>query len=218
MIDQIMIDHRRFPMTSNGSLATRLKKETASLHLSVEEQLDLPDSVRTKAEYADLLRRLLIFHGAFEAALAFPKWSGEWSRIGITLGDHTRSPELIHDFAYFNQATGLREVPEEVSLSFTTFAQALGGLYVIEGSSLGGKILAPLFRAHLGEIPTRYYESYGRNHPQPWRSVQSALARFEQEYEDADEVIIGAAVTFRTFGRHLAVSRRQTSEPLNNLV
>ena len=191
-------------MTSRGTLAVRLKVETAPLHRSVEQQVGLPDSVRTKEEYVELLQRLLTFHRAFEAAMAVPIWSEGWSRIGITLGDHCRSPDLMDDLAYFDQTTESQEEAEHVSPIFTSFAEALGGLYVIEGSSLGGKILAPLFRAHLGEIPTRYYESDGRNHPQHWRSVQSALTRFEQENEDADEVIIGAALTFRSFGNHLA--------------
>lgn len=191
-------------MTSKGTLADRLKVETAPLHLSVEQQVRLPDSVRTKAEYGELLQRLLTFHRAFEVALGVPIWSEEWIRIGITLGDHTRSTDLMDDLAYFDKMTVSQEEAEQVSPIFNSFAEAVGGLYVIEGSSLGGKILAPLFRAHLGEIPTRYYENYGRDHPQPWRSVQSALARFEKEYEDTDEVITGAAVTFRRFGNHLA--------------
>ena len=194
-------------MTARGELATRLKVETAPLHLSVEHQVGLPDSVRTKTEYRELLQRLLTFHRAFEVALAEPIWSEGWSRIGITLGDHSRSPNLIDDLAYFDQRSGVCQEEEQVSPVFATFAEALGGLYVIEGSSLGGKILAPLFRAHLGEIPTRYYESFGRNHPQPWRSVQSALARFEQEYDDGDEVILGATATFRSFGNYLTLSR-----------
>ena len=199
-------------MTANCALAARLKQETASLHRCVEEKVGLPGSVRTRTEYGELLQRLLTFHLAFGATLATPIWIEEWRRTGITLGDHDRSPNLIDDLAHLNQSAKTHDEAEQVSPKFTSFAEALGGLYVIEGSSLGGKILAPAFRTHLGNVPTRYFESYGREFPLPWRSVQSALTRFEPGHVLADQVIFGATSTFSSFGNYLAAPLWQESD------
>ena len=177
------------------------------MHRLAEEKVGLPDSVRTQGDYVALLKRLLTFHRSFEQAIANPIWAEEWNRIGINLGEHSRATLLLDDLSSLSQVNGWQGVEVEASSGFATFAEALGGLYVIEGSSLGGKVLAPLFRARLGEIPTRFYESYGRNHPQPWRNLQTALNRFEENAGNCDEIIAGAAATFNSFGNFLAAPR-----------
>ena len=177
------------------------------MHRLAEEKVGLPDSVRTRADYAALLQRLLTFHRSFEDAIANPIWSEQWNRIDINLGEHSRIALLMDVLSSLSQTNGWQGVEVEAPPGFATFAEALGGLYVIEGSSLGGEVLAPLFRERLGEIPTRFYESYGRNHPQPWRNLQTALTRFEEDAGNCDEIIAGAAATFKFFGNFLAAPR-----------
>jgi len=193
-------------VAANSALAARLKSETAALHLSTEQLVGLPHSVRTRGDYFNLLIRLLAFHHAFEASMRRSIWSSQWSAIGITLSEHDRSPLLVDDLLHLDAPTTpeVAEVPE-----FATFAQALGGLYVIEGSALGGRVLGPAFRSYLGELPSRFYDSEGRNHPHPWRSVQAALTRFDERGGNGDEVLLGAAATFNKFGNHCAASRWQ---------
>lgn len=204
------IGHRRYSLNPAITLAARLKAETAPLHRTAEAKVGLPDSVRTKADYAALLRRLLAFHTSFERTLSDPLWGDKWKRIGITPEDHSRSPALIKDLSDLESRENPHE-SESPTILYPSFAQALGGLYVIEGSSLGGKVLTPLFRALLGEIPTHFFEGYGRGDPEPWRSVQAALNRFQEDAGDADEVVAGAEATFESFGNFLAAPRWQSS-------
>lgn len=193
-------------MSAGNALAARLRSETAALHVRVEQEVGLPDSVHSRADYAALLGRLLVFHRSFENSSSQSEWSEEWATVGITLPDHERSGLLVDDLS----GLGERASPEAAVLPEpTSFAQALGGLYVMEGSSLGGRALAPAFRATLGDIPTRFYDSDGRNHPHPWRSVKAALTRFDDLAGDTDDVVSGAAAMFASFGNYLASSRWQ---------
>ena len=85
-----------------------------------------------------------------------------------------------------------------------TWGAGLGSLYVLEGSSIGGRVLGPAIRAALGPVPTSFLDGAGRGEPHPWRSVARALARFEGDGGDGDEVLLGARQTFVAFGDHIA--------------
>ena len=195
-------------MMSGDYLATRLKNETQVLHVAVEQELGLPDSIRTREEYAAFLSRLLKFHQTFEANIESAKWSSDWINVEIAPAEHVRSDLIQDDLLKLGAEIDFRRVN---IFEYPTFAQALGGLYVVEGSSLGGRVIAPILNRHLKSIPTRFFESDGRNHPQPWRSVKSALARAELLGMNSEEIIQGAAVTFENFGQYLTASRWQLS-------
>jgi heme oxygenase len=89
------------------------------------------------------------------------------------------------------------------TLRLTSFGHALGCLYVLEGSSLGGRIVAGVIRSAIGEVPTTFFDGACRNHPAPWRAVSAALRRFEA-YGTPGDVLVGARETFLAFGGHLA--------------
>lgn len=183
------------------SLRQRLRHGTAVLHREVELAVDLPASVRTRDDYAALLSRLHGFHAPLERQLAASPWSEHWRAVGVDLERHRRSHLLAADL----QGMGA-PVPAQGStpLSIGSFGEALGCLYVLEGSSLGGRVLGPAIRATLGPVPTAFFDSDGRGHPSPWRSLQEALRRFDAGRNGADDVLLGARSTFVAFGRHVA--------------
>lgn len=162
---------------------------------------DLPGSISTREDYIELLLRLHSFHSAVEERLANRAWAAEWSELGIALPAHRRAHLLSADLK------SLGAVPEKATVwlpGLSNVAQALGCLYVVEGSSLGGRVLAPAFRASLGDVPTGFFDSDERLHPHPWRSVVAALPRVDVSAGSAEDVIFGAQGTFLAFGRHLA--------------
>lgn len=182
-------------------LRERVRRETSALHRNVEEATDLPGSVATREDYVHLVRRLHGFHTAVEEQLADPLLARGWLDVGIALPAHRRSHLLAVDL----DALGV--FPEETAVhlpSLVGIGEALGCLYVVEGSALGGRVLGPAFRTALGDVPTSFFDSDGRMHPHPWRSVLAALGVFEAAGGSAGEVVSGAQETFRAFGNHLA--------------
>jgi heme oxygenase len=182
-------------------LRERVRRETSGLHRVVEEATGLPGSIATREDYVRLMRRLHGFHTAVEEQLADPLLAHGWLEVGIVVPAHRRSHLLARDL------DDLGAVPEEAAVRLprlTGLGQALGCLYVVEGSALGGRVLAPAFRSALGDVPTGFFNSDGRMHPHPWRSVLAALGTFEAAGGRAGDVVSGAEATFRVFGNHLA--------------
>ena len=186
-----------------ADLPARLRDETSDLHHAVELRIGLPDAVRTRGDYGRLLTRLLAVHSAIETRLDAPIWSGQWRRTGLELIDHHRAYLLREDLKNLGSASIPRPVP---SPELTTFGQALGCLYVVEGSAVGGRILAPAIQTILGRVPTAFLDGETRGHPHPWQAMLQALRRFEDDHGDGEEVILGARVTFRMFSENVARS------------
>lgn len=199
-------------------LRHRLRRETSDLHHAVEVAVDLPRSVRTPGDYADLLGRLHRFHAAVEVRLARPSWRDGWPGVGIDLARHRRSSLLALDLRRLGpvadapraalRRTEARDAPDLPGVPEpSTFGEALGCLYVLEGSSLGGRVIGPAVRQAVGDVPTAFFDSAGRGHPSPWRALQQGLHRYEAAHGDPDDVIGGARAAFVAFGRQVAGGR-----------
>ena len=182
------------------NLAARLRSETADLHEAVEEAAGLPQSVRSRGDYSALLTRLHRFHVSAESALRDTVWSQRWPELGIDLTRHRRSGLLCDDLTAMGAPVPLPIEPAPFNIS--TFAAALGCLYVLEGSALGGRVIAPAIRHQLGDVSTTFFDSAGRDHPSPWRDVRRALQRYGQS-EHHDDVVNGARATFIAFQTHV---------------
>jgi heme oxygenase len=189
-------------MPQSESLTARLRKETADLHAAVEEVACLPHSVRSRADYSAVLTALLGFHVSVESALNNRGWTRKWAELGIVLTRHHRSALLADDLTAMGAPVTLPVEP--APLSVTTFPAALGCLYVVEGSALGGQVIAPVIRHQLGAVPTSFFDSAGRDHPSPWRDLKNALQQYGESEPDHDAVIEGARATFMGFQTHLA--------------
>lgn len=196
---------RRTRTTENEGLPARLRRETASLHARVEAATGLPGSIRTREEYTVLLRRLHGFHSAVEARLARHDWSEQWAGLGIDLAGHRRSDLLASDLEALEAPVPDRA---EALAGVDSFPGALGCLYVTEGSSLGGRILGPAIRSAIGDVPTAFFDSAGREHPSPWRTLTQALRRYGDGNGggDANAVVEGARITFLAFEKQVAVA------------
>jgi len=183
-------------------LAARLRSETADLHGATEATVGIPDAVRTVDDYAMLLRSSRSFYAGAADALADARWRQPWTRLGVRLEAHTRLALIDDDLAALGQTKPA--IPPH-RLASGSFAEVLGLLYVVEGSALGGHLIAPAIVAAIGPVPTSFYLGRGRDHPRPWRRVLSALAEFDRTEVETDpglanEVVRGARRAFLAFG------------------
>lgn len=89
---------------------------------------------------------------------------------------------------------------KEISTGF-----ALGIMYVVEGSSLGGRVILKNITAalgHDGEKGATYFAGYGGQTGSTWRTFLSALTDYESENNAGDEIIAGANYTFNAINAH----------------
>ena len=181
------------PLTMNAlPLSATVKDSTKTLHEEVE-QLLLPQlmGIRHRDDYAVVLK---MFYGFFHPLeTKFPLF------ITVTdlpdLSERRKASSVLLDL----QAIGHSN--EQVSLcsslpKIENPAQAFGVLYVLEGSTLGGKMIAKMLRKNnASAIPDgalNFFSGYGENTGHKWKTFLQALNSQRQP----DEVISAANDTF----------------------
>lgn len=178
-------------------LHARLKAETSAAHARLETDLGL---MRPQLSLADYLRVLQGFHG-FHAA-AEPALVRRLENPGF-LDDRRKLAWLEHDLRHFGARGGepwaaAAEIPRDEP-------GAMGMLYVIEGSTLGGQVVSRHLARTLGVSAGqggRYFASYGQQVGSRWRAFLDVLASPALAAQ-ADAVVLAARATFDLLTLHL---------------
>ncbi|MBA1155037.1 biliverdin-producing heme oxygenase [Microvirga mediterraneensis] len=172
------------------TLLERLKIETRDAHDRIEAAMDLDGRISSREAYRDLLIRFHGFHAAWEseAAERAPDRAFFESRCKTRL--LARDLEALglksDDIMGLPQCRPLMPLPAPEAV--------LGSMYVVEGSTLGGAIIAREVENRLGltaETGCAYFRSYGRNVAAMWKSFGAVL--LEASSPEADDLIVGAA-------------------------
>jgi len=87
----------------------------------------------------------------------------------------------------------------------TNIPSAIGAMYVMEGSTLGGTIIAGMLAKHAGieSKALQFFNGYGDNNKTMWDTFTNAMNKLSPEMEK--EVIETANITFQQFGRWIDV-------------
>ncbi|MBN6152771.1 biliverdin-producing heme oxygenase [Xanthomonas sp. AmX2] len=194
-------------MTSStaGSAAppvSRLLREATHDQHQAVEQLPamrlLAQGRVSAAQYVDVLRRhhrVLAGwerqHAAWLATLA----DGDWHYL-------PRTPLLARDLAALRAAPA----PAQAAPDAPDPAHRWGMLYVIEGSRLGGRVIARQLRAVLAELaPALSYFELGHADTASWRRFQQRLERALPGASQRQAAVDGARAMFAHFHTHLAL-------------
>lgn len=179
-----------------------LKDATRDLHARVEAAVDLPAQTRTLDRYRDLLAAFFGLHEPLEQRLA----GLPWHEAGLDLDARRKSPLLRTDLRALGvDAAAVRPCPTLPPTG--TLAAGLGCLYVLEGSTLGGQLVAREVEASLG-IDARsggaFFRSYGPDVGRMWRAFTRALDAYLVTPERQREATDAATATFEVFERWIA--------------
>lgn len=175
----------------------RLRQETAESHQKLEanklSQALLSPSV-TIAEYQAYIGALWGVTVSCERQI-FPALG----HIVPDLQVRFKSNLIIADLLATGMPGGtIDEIPVH-HFRFSTTAEALGIMYVLEGSTLGGRILYKHIHETLGLTPeagASYFWGYGPETGNLWKSFISSLTQFVTIEEGSAEIIESAKKTF----------------------
>ena len=194
----------------SGSAREALRSATGAAHLrlhAIPAFHALAEGRLPRDDYAALLQRSLGFHAALEARLAE---APRLSAYGIDLEARRRTPLLRADLAWLG-------VPDRVGMAelapFPNAEAALGGLYVAEGSTLGGRLLS---RGLDGILPPglegrRFLLGHGERHARMWRDCCAAIERGGATEAGRSAMIGGAIATFCAFEAWFSAADRPES-------
>ncbi|WP_137181335.1 biliverdin-producing heme oxygenase [Roseomonas sp. AR75] len=183
---------------SPGSVRAMLRAATDAQH----QRLHVLPAFAALAEgrialhdYAALLQRKLGFHAALDARL---EGVDDLAALGIDLAERRRTPLLRDDLRWLGMSDAVPLAPLPV---LRGAAEAMGALYVAEGSTLGGRQLARALDGLLppGEDGRRFLLGHGARHGAMWRDFCGALERCGADLAARDAMIAGAIATFAAF-------------------
>ncbi|MEN7530509.1 biliverdin-producing heme oxygenase [Cupriavidus sp. DL-D2] len=190
-------------MTTNPvaqpTLSSRLKQETAAQHERMHTLMESADPFASREGYARFVAAQYLFqrdveHLFADAAVraAVPDLDGR-GRAEASLAD-------LKDLKW-DAPTG------DIASAGVAMPEALGWLYVSEGSTLGAAFLFKAAKESLGlsaEFGARNLAAYPEGRAVAWRNFVAALDSDAVPAQTHDAVIAGANAAYDRFGQLLA--------------
>jgi heme oxygenase len=173
----------------------QLKDRTRTLHDEIEQTLDLEARLQSVDSYSTLLSRLYGYYLPLELQLATIR---EFESIGFDFPLRRKVPWLLEDLRILGcSADDISQLPQCQRLPGTTnLAQALGCLYVIEGSTLGGQVIRREVKRRLGFTPGNgctFFAGYQDDTAARWRDFCVSCTVYSERFPDFCEEILGTA-------------------------
>lgn len=177
----------------------QLRSKTALSHQLIEQN-SLSQSLMsqnvTMTQYAQYLKSMYGFVYGFEKRV-FPLLK-HYQLLQI---DDRRKSHLIQaDLALLNHTAAQPYGNDELfSIHYQTAAAALGGMYVLEGSTLGGQIISRHLSKVLGDSvtgKTTYLSAYNGQTGSMWKVFLQLLCEAGATTAIEDEIIESAVNTF----------------------
>jgi heme oxygenase len=191
---------RDAPSLSSETALAELRLTTRADHDRIERILRL-DEPMPLARYATILGGFDAFLRTWEPRIhaALPERLQSWFRA------RWRGGFASADVEWLRSVGGVRmpavDAPGAASLPLTDLADVLGSLYVIEGSALGGRVIAPLLKRTLGlgqGSGASYFHGFGGDTAAMWSNFR-VLASLEIG-DSAHDVVQACKSARRTFG------------------
>ena len=171
----------------------KLKSDTRAAHERLERNsfgTSLMEGRLTREDYRRLLAKFYGIYAPLEPSLVA---NPHLSAIGFDYAARQKLPALESDLLYLR--TELAYLPVCVGLPpLSGLPETLGILYVVEGSTLGGQVLARKLLEMFGREAdryTRFFNSYGERVGVLWKSFGELV---NTNIKPADEpALVGAA-------------------------
>lgn len=192
------------------SIMLRLRSETRDLHTHAETrqlQQEISRGQVPQEAFAEYLGQLFLAHRGLEEALRSAAAEHE-AVAELATPERMRVPDLESDLAHYGRDTGeLEPMPATaryLELIDRTLESApvtlLGALYVLEGSTNGGKFLARVLRQAWqvdGGAGLAYFDPYGEDQPRMWAEFRRQMDALDLSAEDRDGILTVARATFQ---------------------
>jgi len=176
-------------------LSNHIKEATKAPHQQLEVVVVKKlKSIRSKADYADLLKYFYAYFCKVEQAVA-PYITTE------VLSDYTErrnSSYIKSDIEALGES--VETLPHAVAPGIVNTISALGALYVLEGSIMGGRIIVQMLEKGGITEGISFFSGYGEATGLMWQRFVEVLNCYAPTEDDEAQAIAAANATFKQFG------------------
>ena len=183
-------------------IMARLKRETAPLHAELDAMVT--PMLSQPARYRMLLAGLRDAYGVIEQELA--RHTVHLGRVAYNLPERGKLRWLDDDLSALS---GPEPAAIRIGYTLRDASAAFGAVYVVEGATLGGQVIARQVTPALALSPERgcrFFTGYGANTGERWHETRDAIVAHlasAGEPDAAREMIAGASMTFSLIGAAL---------------
>ena len=117
--------------------------------------------------------------------------------------DRTKTPALLKDARFLESFTGLNDLAAEALKlpECQTTGYGLGQMYVMEGATLGGKVISTFLNRHHWidyKGCLNFFNCYGDEHLNKWKEFIEFIEKyFKQHPEEENDFRLGAEYAFK---------------------
>lgn len=188
------------------SILSDLKDFTQEAHKNVENNpltKAIIEQTIIKNDYIHLLEKFYGYYFNIEKKLALIE---DWKNFDFVITDRLLKCEWLKQdlLALGKTETDIKNITicENIP-AIDTITQAIGVLYVMEGSTLGGQIQKRILHQHLSIDESnggKFFAAYGKERiGMMWKKFQDFVTNFDDKYEShRKEIITSANDTFET--------------------
>lgn len=176
-------------------LSTTIKEATKAGHQDTEKKVVLRiKQIRSEQDYLELLRCFYAYFSAVEHAIA-PYITT------ATLPDYQERRNSSYIKTDIQELGGdLADLPLAHPPAVDSDIQAMGALYVLEGSIMGGPYIVQMLKKLGISRGFSFFSGYGEDSGKMWHSFTEALNSLPKSELDNLRAIDAAVETFRKFG------------------
>jgi heme oxygenase len=174
-----------------------LRQATRDEHDLLEKSLGLGRTSLSIAHYVHLLE---VFYGYYEPLEKKLSTISTLRNVVSDLESRRKATLLSRDLQYWQRDTQkLRQCARLPQIE--DVVDALACMYVLEGATLGGRVITPLIEDELGiacDTGGAFFGGYGERTSLMWRAFGRSFAEVPLNEAEHARVLEGAIATFRT--------------------
>ncbi|SFW19032.1 heme oxygenase [Sinomicrobium oceani] len=175
-------------------LSAIIKESTRAHHQETEKKVVLRiKNIRNNEDYAALLKCFYAYFGAVEKAIA--------PYINDILPDYAErrdSSFIRKDIEALGGST--ENLPRAIAPAIANGVQAMGALYVLEGSIMGGPYIVQMLQKKGIDKGFDFFGGYGEGSAGKWAAFTEVLDNLPGSSEEQDMAVRTASETFKRFG------------------
>ncbi|MBP3942089.1 biliverdin-producing heme oxygenase [Sphingobacteriaceae bacterium WQ 2009] len=177
-------------------LSEQIKNATKSGHQELEKTVILKlKAIRSKQDYAEVLKYFYAYFTLLEKKL------NPFIPAALTPYYSLRRDASYIERDIIELGASLENLPSSYSPEITTVHQAIGALYVLEGSIMGGPYIVKMLQQYGMDQGFNFFQGYGDASQGKWQEFTSLINTEITNPKAIEEAIEAAKDTFNQFSK-----------------